>query len=117
VRRVIVPVALVAALAVAGCGGSKGGGATTATTAASPQAALAAGKQIFTTVGCSSCHTLKDADASGHVGPNLDTLKPSMARVVKQVTNGGGSMPAFKAQLSGKQIQQVATYVSSVAGK
>jgi cytochrome c6 len=80
-------------------------------------AVLAAGKKVFTTAGCVSCHTLKDAAATGKVGPNLDQLKPSQARVVKQVTNGGKIMPPFKSTLSAAQIQAVATYVSSVAGK
>lgn len=44
---------------------------------------------------CSSCHTLKAAGATGRIGPNLDKLKPSYARVVKQVTNprGAESLP------------------------
>ena len=87
-----------------------------AATGASP-AALAAGKKVFTTAGCATCHTLKDANATGKVGPNLDQLKPAQARVVKQVTNGGKIMPPFKTSLSAAQIQAVATYVSSVAGK
>lgn len=36
---------------------------------------------------CSGCHTLKAARATGRVGPNFDKMKPSYARVVKQVTN------------------------------
>ncbi|MGN6798745.1 MAG: c-type cytochrome [Gaiellaceae bacterium] len=72
----------------------------------------AAGKAIFTgSSGCSGCHTLKDAGAHGNVGPNLDQLKPPEARIVTQVENGGGAMPAFKDQLSAKQIQDVAAYV------
>ena len=72
----------------------------------------AAGKVIFTGAsGCSGCHTLKDAGAHGTVGPNLDQLKPPEARIVTQVENGGGPMPAFKDQLSAKQIQDVAAYV------
>jgi cbb3-type cytochrome c oxidase subunit III len=74
------------------------------------------GKDIFT-ANCGSCHTLKDAGTSGNVGPNLDQLKPSLAIVQKQVTNGGGAMPAFKGQLTPAQITAVAKYVSSVAGK
>jgi cbb3-type cytochrome c oxidase subunit III len=66
---------------------------------------------------CSSCHTLAAAGATGTVGPNLDQLKPAMAIVVRQVTNGGAIMPAFKGKLSSAQIQAVAKYVSSVAGK
>jgi cytochrome c6 len=76
-----------------------------------------AGKAVFTgSAGCSSCHTLADAGATGNVGPNLDDLKPSYDAVEKQVTNGGGVMPAFKDTLTEKQIEDVSAYVSSVAG-
>jgi cbb3-type cytochrome c oxidase subunit III len=74
------------------------------------------GKTIFQTE-CSSCHTLKDAGATGTVGPNLDQLKPKEAIVVRQVTNGGAIMPAFKGKLSAAQIEAVAKFVSSSAGK
>jgi mono/diheme cytochrome c family protein len=77
----------------------------------------AAGKQVFETAGCKSCHTLKDAGATGTVGPNLDEKKPPAALVVDRVTNGKGVMPAFGGQLSPKQIADVAAYVSSVAGQ
>ena len=77
----------------------------------------AAGKQVFASAGCGGCHTLKDAGSTGNVGPNLDQLKPSEARVAHQVEVGGGPMPAFKGQLSDAQIKAVAAYVSSVAGK
>ena len=70
-----------------------------------------AGKKVFTSAGCAGCHTLKDAGAHGTIGPNLDQLKPPEARIVTQVENGGGPMPAFKGQLSAKQIQDVAAYV------
>ena len=66
---------------------------------------------------CTSCHTLAAAGSTGTVGPNLDQLKPAMAVVVRQVTNGGTIMPAFKGKLSAAQIQAVAKYVSSSAGK
>jgi mono/diheme cytochrome c family protein len=36
---------------------------------------------------------------------------------VRQVTNGGGGMPAFGGRLSANQIDAVATYVASSAGK
>jgi mono/diheme cytochrome c family protein len=88
---------------------------TTTTTAAGGGGA--AGKQVFASAGCGGCHTLKDAGASGNVGPNLDQLKPSEARVATQVRNGGSVMPAFKDKLSDAQITAVAKYVSSVAGK
>lgn len=74
------------------------------------------GKTIFQSE-CASCHTLKAAGATGTVGPNLDQLKPAQAIVVRQVTNGGAVMPAFKGKLTPAQIAAVATYVSSNAGK
>jgi cbb3-type cytochrome c oxidase subunit III len=69
------------------------------------------GKDIFT-ANCGSCHTLADAGTSGTIGPNLDQLKPNLARAQKQVTNGGGGMPAFKGTLTPDQIKAVAKYVS-----
>jgi len=66
---------------------------------------------------CGSCHTLADAGTTGTVGPNLDDLKPSFEAVQQQVTNGGGAMPSFKGQLAPQQIDDIAAYVSSVAGK
>ena len=75
-----------------------------------------AGKAVFAKAGCGSCHTLSDAGSSGTVGPNLDDAKPSHDLVVERVTNGMGVMPSFKGQLSDKEIQDVAAYVSSSAG-
>jgi mono/diheme cytochrome c family protein len=75
------------------------------------------GKQIFQTAGCANCHTLKDAGSTGTVGPNLDQAKPPKSLVVDRVTNGKSVMPSFKGSLSPQQIQAVADYVSSVAGK
>ena len=75
------------------------------------------GAAIFKGAGCAGCHTLAAAGATGTVGPDLDQLKPSTAAVATQVTNGGGVMPAFKGKLSDAQIQAVAKYVSSSAGK
>ena len=76
----------------------------------------AAGKEVFATAGCEACHTLADAGSAGTVGPNLDQAKPSATLVVARVTNGKGAMPPFKGQLSETQIDDVAAYVSSVAG-
>ncbi len=74
------------------------------------------GKTIFTTT-CGGCHTLADAGTSGTVGPNLDQAKPPKELVVDRVTNGQGAMPSFKGTLDQAQIDAVADYVSSVAGK
>ena len=83
---------------------------------AGADADVVAGKEVFASAGCATCHTLADAGSSGTVGPNLDQAKPPSALVVKRVTSGQGVMPPFKGQLTDKQIQDVAAYVSSVAG-
>ncbi len=88
----------------------------TATTPAAEPGNATAGKQVFITAGCTSCHTLKDAKATGSVGPNLDDKKPPYALVIDRVTHGKGVMPSFSGRLSGAQIQDVAKYVSSIAG-
>jgi mono/diheme cytochrome c family protein len=75
-----------------------------------------AGKAVFASAGCAGCHTLADANAHGTVGPNLDQLKPPLSKVVTQVIKGGGAMPAFKGQLSAKQIADVSAYVVKASG-
>jgi mono/diheme cytochrome c family protein len=75
------------------------------------------GEVIFKGAGCAGCHTLSAAGASGTIGPNLDQVKPPTPVVVKQVTDGGGVMPAFKGKLTTAQINAVAQYVASSAGK
>jgi mono/diheme cytochrome c family protein len=90
--------------------------ATTSAGAGGGAPAAASGKAIFS-ANCASCHTLAAAGAGGTVGPNLDQLKPSTAVVSRQVINGGGAMPSFSGTLTDAEIQAVAKYVSSVAGK
>jgi outer membrane protein assembly factor BamB/cytochrome c553 len=99
------------------------GAAPTPTTSTQPPkqaggggASAAAGRPLFRT-NCATCHTLADAGATGTSGPNLDQLRPNEALVVRQVTNGGPGMPAFGGTLSRTQIDSIARYVSSVAGK
>jgi mono/diheme cytochrome c family protein len=75
-----------------------------------------AGKQVFETAGCAGCHTLKDAGATGTVGPNLDAVKPPLSKIITQVVNGGAIMPAFKDKLTAKQIADVAAYVVKASG-
>jgi alcohol dehydrogenase (cytochrome c) len=96
-------------LATAGAGtqhagetnGTTGGGAGNAT----------AGKAVFS-ANCAGCHGITGHGGNG--GPDLTTqpLAKTSAGVVKQVTNGGGGMPAFKGSLSAKQIRDVAAYVT-----
>lgn len=91
---------------------------TTTETSGAPEGDPVAGKAIFTgPSGCTGCHTLADAGATGNVGPNLDQAKPSFDRAYDRVTNGLGGMPSFKTSLTDQQRADVAAYVSSVAGK
>lgn len=75
-----------------------------------------AGKKIFMTSGCTGCHTLADAGATGTVGPNLDQAKPSYRRATARVTLGKNAMPSFKGQLTPQQIADVAAYVVTATG-
>ena len=72
---------------------------------------------MFATAGCESCHTLKDAGATGNVGPNLDEAKPPADLVVDRVTNGKGVDAVVQRPAEPKQIADVAAYVVAVAGK
>ena len=75
-----------------------------------------AGKAVFAEAGCGGCHVLSDAGTNGQIGPNLDETNPTAELAVERVTNGMGAMPAFKDQLSEKQIADVAAYVAEAAG-
>ena len=119
-RRALILVAF--GLLLAGCGGKTVSPAPetvegTVPTVAEVKGDPTAGKQVFESAGCKTCHTLKDAGATGNIGPNLDQAKPPLDRVIDRVTNGKGVMPSFSGQLTAKQIADVAAYVSSVAGK
>lgn len=74
------------------------------------------GKEIFA-ANCASCHTLAAADATGSVGPDLDSTKPSEALTEKMVESGGAGMPAFSGQLSAEEISEVSEFVSDNAGQ
>jgi mono/diheme cytochrome c family protein len=75
-----------------------------------------AGTKIFLSAGCTGCHTLADAKATGTVGPNLDQAKPDYRLATARVTLGKGQMPSFKGQLSAQQIADVAAYVVKATG-
>jgi mono/diheme cytochrome c family protein len=99
--------ALAGALVVlAGCGGGDEGGSSSSKSS-SP------GAKVFADAGCGTCHTLKAAGSSGTVGPNLDEVQPDEEKVRRQVTNGGGGMPSFRAQLTEQEISDVAEFVAS----
>jgi mono/diheme cytochrome c family protein len=123
VRR-LAPLAVLAVFLVSGCGsaevvaptpntvvGTVPGQTTETVPKQYANGAPAAGKAVFTSKGCSACHTLKDAGATGTVGPNLDVAKPTLGLAIDRVVNGKGAMPSFKSQLSTAQIADVAAYV------
>jgi alcohol dehydrogenase (cytochrome c) len=71
----------------------------------------AAGATVFAE-NCSVCHGANGKGGNG--GPDLTSIPAAkdFAKVVKQVANGGGGMPAFKGQLNDAQIDDVAAYVT-----
>jgi len=75
------------------------------------------GKDLFRQT-CASCHSLAAVNARGVTGPSLDQIgEISPERVVNAIENGGtgqGLMPA--GLLEGEEAQDVAEYVSKVAG-
>jgi cytochrome c oxidase subunit 2 len=96
-------------------GGGGGGGA-------------ADGKAVFTAQqsGCSGCHTLKDAGASGKVGPDLDTvlkgkdetfIRESIVDPNKEIANGYSANimpPNFGQTLQPAQLDALVKYLSDV---
>lgn len=113
---------VVAATAVAGCGGSEDPSgsagappASTATTGGETSSSGAGGgdaqtAQLFTQ-SCGSCHTFAAAGTSGQQGPNLDQIADGVDEVRGTIEGGGGGMPAFGSQLDARQIQALADYV------
>jgi mono/diheme cytochrome c family protein len=86
-------------------------GTFTVTAARGGGANLNAGKSVFQTTGCGGCHVFKAGGGVGTVGPNLDTSKLALAAVTRMVSNGKGAMPAYKDQLSAKQIEDLSSFL------
>jgi mono/diheme cytochrome c family protein len=83
-----------------------------------PTAREEQGKELFIQT-CKTCHTLDAVNAHGVTGPDLDDLGGlDRQRVVNAIRRGGtgqGRMPA--GLLEGEDAQDVAIYVSRVAGQ
>ena len=92
--------------------------AGTASGADDDAALMALGKTLFTVgaVPCATCHALKDAGASGAVGPAFDDLQPAPDRVIAALKSGIGAMPSYRASLSDEQMRALARYVSKASG-
>jgi cytochrome c553 len=92
-------------------------------------AAMQDGRELFAEH-CAVCHTLAADNAVGKVGPNLDELKPSEEIVLHTIHNGCLQKPAVPGSgttcldygnmpaeiVEGRQAQDVAAFVSRVAG-
>ena len=135
--RIAIPIIYIAlgiavpALVLADRDGAEGSSGTLASKHDSDQD-FNQGKILFRE-NCWSCHTLKAAGAHGVTGPNLDEIGAvSPSRVVSAIRIGGtgdGRMPAGLAPRRVRQAalpragadwteaEQVAAYVSQVAGK
>ena len=97
---------------------------TQTTQSASAQGNAAAGKPVFASAGCTSCHTFKEAGATGTVGPNLDeALKGKNEAFIRQsildpnavIAKGypANVMPQnFGQQLSTKQLADVVAFLA-----
>jgi sulfite dehydrogenase len=85
---------------------------------AAEDAVYALGKKLFSSVTppCAICHTLRDANAEGMIGPVLDEIKPDEARVAKALRGGIGSMPSFGGSLKAEEIDALARYVARASG-
>lgn len=75
---------------------------------------LKEGKSLFN-ASCAGCHTLADAGATGAVGPSLDGLGWTAAKIEAQIENGSGAMPPGLA--TGEDATTIAEYVAAVAKK
>jgi cytochrome c oxidase subunit II len=122
-------------------GSSSSSSSSTTSGASSSGGSAAAGKAVFTGVGgCSACHTLAAASATGTIGPDLDTrLKSDCALAASQKVRGttlqqcietaitkpyaylpsgysAGIMPQnFAQRLTQAQIQDLVSFLSSAA--
>jgi mono/diheme cytochrome c family protein len=80
-------------------------------------ASQTAGREVFAKY-CATCHTLRASNAVGRVGPNLDNLRPNKALILDAIAKGraqgNGQMPV--GLVNGEDAQNVANYVSAVAG-
>jgi mono/diheme cytochrome c family protein len=85
------------------------------------------GAQVFLAEGCSSCHTLAAANATGAVGPNLDESLPgqspqyieeSIVDPDAQIAQGfqAGIMPAYE-DLEPQALQDLVDFLEKSSGK
>jgi len=112
------PAAAAVPMAPAAPGAPPAGGAPAGGGLEGNKAAIAAGKEIFTT-NCVPCH---GPQGQGVIGPNLTDdywlHGNKYAEIVRTITNGvpDKGMIAWKATLNPEKIEQVAAYVMTLHG-
>jgi cytochrome c oxidase subunit 2 len=70
--------------AAGGGGGAQPGGGAKPGGGGKPGGGAPSGQTLFTSNGCSGCHTLQAAGATGKVGPDLDKISKANAAYIKQ---------------------------------
>ena len=116
---------LAVALAGAAAGVTRGGGGSEtpaqpapaiATPEAPPDAAPrpSGPRELFAST-CGACHTFRAARVRGMVGPDLDAVRPSAARVRRAIRNGSLDGVMQPGLLSGDDARSVAAYVARAA--
>ena len=128
-RILVLALAVLTLVVAAGCGGEEttspepetvegtvpaetGGGGDTGGGGGGGEGDATAGKDVYSSAGCGSCHTFEDAGSTGTIGPNLDESSVDFEAAAEQIRTGGGGMPAFEGQLSEQEIADVAAYVT-----
>lgn len=81
VRVAAIAAGLVLMFGLPACGGGGSESTTSSGTATTTAGGgdVAAGREVFISTGCGTCHKLEEAGSTGAVGPDLDTELPSAA--------------------------------------
>ena len=99
------------------------------TESSAPSGDPAAGKEIFSSAGCGTCHTLQDAGTNGSVGPNLDDvlkgkdtdfIHESIVKPDAEVADGfqPGLMPqTYDDQFDDKQLSDLVAYLADATSR
>jgi mono/diheme cytochrome c family protein len=66
---------------------------------------------------CGMCHALAAARVSGLIGPDLDAVRPSAARVRRAIRTGSLDGVMQPGLLRGREARAMAAYVARVAGR
>ena len=120
--RVVIPILYIglgiAVPAVVIANGGQGEGGTPGTASKTPSGDVSHGKTLFRQT-CASCHSLAAVNARGITGPNLDRIGQVTPQRVRNAIRIGGTGQGRMPQnlLQGKDAQDVAAFVSSVAGR